>query len=126
MRTITQRRRFGTKFLDRLYAIPDPMRSIDDYYKQRHDDLPLLTTEKLHQEARMVRQRADLEDDEIARWWLGQRLDRVRAELTRRRSAPPKMVPDSRTPGSGGGGDNRRPAQPAGAFEFRGGRVVRR
>lgn len=78
--------RWPAPFVVRLYPLPNPMRSLGDYYRARHEDLPHLDDSDLRAELARVRMRRALEQDAAAAAWLAEREDRLVAELGTRRA----------------------------------------
>ena len=69
------------------YADPDPMRSLEEFERLRHDDLPRLTIEEIDRERGAARLRW-IYDPDPSRWLIDriERLDRERERrLARRR-----------------------------------------
>ena len=73
--------------LERIYAMPRDCRSLEDYDRGRHLDLPGLTDDDLDREAIRVAHRWAYEPDRAPRGWLTERRDAIRAERDRRREA---------------------------------------
>ena len=68
--------------LDRLYELPNETRSLSDWYRLRHLDLPALDDIELACEANRVLSRLSYEDDRGRRAWLNER--RAATEQERR------------------------------------------
>lgn len=68
-----------TTFLDRLYRIPDPNETIEEFDRYYHYDLVGMPLLELKREARNVQRRLDLDDHPAT--WLSQRLDAVRQAI---------------------------------------------
>lgn len=75
---------FSASYLDNLCEMPQPQRSLEDWERRRHLDLPQFTDEQLATEGRQARRRADYDHDEIRRAWFIERIRAVRHELNRR------------------------------------------
>src|SRR3954447_8370073 len=75
--------RAGTPlWLARLYPLPEPLVSIEEFYRSRHADLPGLDTAALFHERYRCRHRAMIEDTPHP--CLHERLDALTRELARR------------------------------------------
>lgn len=75
---------FPDAFLEKIYALPQPMRTIDDWRRLHGQDLQYLDDLALQRERRCVERRLDYEQDVLRRAWLMQRLAAVEAERRRR------------------------------------------
>lgn len=73
--------------LDHLYILPKDTRSLEEYQRARHLDLPDLDSVDLSVEAFRVMSRLAREHDSARRGWLAERRSAVRAEQGRRREA---------------------------------------
>lgn len=80
--------------LARLYELPDPLRSMEDYRRLRHLDLPGIPTALLARERHAVYQRL-MATDPRDPWndWLEGRLLAIEDQLDARRSAPHRVTP---------------------------------
>ena len=72
--------------LDRIYAMPNENRSLDDYHRARHLDLPRLDDLDLVLEERCVLARLAYDGDWGRRAWLIERRGAIQHERRRRRS----------------------------------------
>ncbi len=70
--------------LDRMYAVPNELRSYEDAMRVRHLDLADFSDDALRIEAGRVHLRMLHDADPMARHWLAGRLRAVDAERTRR------------------------------------------
>lgn len=93
------RYRPSPRALARIYEMPRETRTLDDWHRVRHNDLPAFGDAALTIEARRVSARLDVEPDRYVRAWLLARLDAVAAERRRRRAPARPAEPDF---GSGG------------------------
>lgn len=74
--------------IERLYGLPNENRSIDDWYRLRHRDLPAMSDHELDRERTRVRLRAAYEPDRFRLRWLEDRQAAIAAEPRRQRVAP--------------------------------------
>ena len=104
--------RFSDVFLDRILPMPKPIRSIGDWYRQRHQDLDDLTDVELGKEIYLARLRRALDHDPDRCVWLWGREQACRAELDLRRRMPtePQRAVHSCTPAHRERHMNERPA----------------
>jgi hypothetical protein len=114
-------RPFPDAFLERIYPLPKPMRSIEEWQREHHQDLEALDDFTLQRERRCVQHRLDYETDQFVRSWLAVRLTAIDRERgSRRTTTSPDRPP--RPPAAAS-----RPVKDApGGFEYRRGRVVGR
>ena len=122
--------------LDRTYELPNQNRSLEDWHRVRHLDLPLLDAVALDVEAFRVMSRLSCEPDANRRAWLVERRDAVRAERDARRRGSPepdptavvwRAGPASAPQETDDGDSSRREGSPrtgGNHFEYRGGKVV--
>ncbi len=75
--------RYSSRVLDRLYAMPRPCDLHEEWLRQNHLDLPLMTTEELADER--VRLCIRLAYERAPNAWLRDRLARVNAARGARR-----------------------------------------
>lgn len=112
--------------LDAIYRLPVDTNSLNDWERRRHVDLVDLDDLALRVEEAAILRRLGY-DDGLDRGWLGERLDAIDLERTRRRSpaAPAPSAPPAANvrPGSANGHpiSTRRP----GAVVFVGGKAGR-
>src|SRR5918998_1563080 len=71
---------FPEPFLARLYPLPHPLVTLEEFLRFRHEDLADFSDEALAREYRRVRARADLDPDEASRAWLDGRLAAIDIE----------------------------------------------
>ena len=64
---------FSTAYLNRLYPLPRPFLSIEDWQRWWHRDLAGLDLDALWVELRRLRRRLDYEHDRLHRRWLQER-----------------------------------------------------
>lgn len=76
---------FPPSYLDRLYPIPRPMVSLDEWRRLHGHDLELLDDLALLRERRCVVRRCDYEPDTACRAWLTDRLAAIDRERGIRR-----------------------------------------
>ena len=74
------------RWLERLYSLPRPMATIEDWERCRHLDLPMMDADGLELEAHRLRHRLAYDDRPDP--WLLERRNRVHAERSRRRLTP--------------------------------------
>jgi len=122
--------------LDRTYELPNQNRSLEDWHRVRHLDLPSLDAVALDVEAFRVMSRLSCEPDANRRAWLVERRDAVRAERDARRRGSPEQDPTAviwragpaSAPQETGDRDSSRREGPLTTgrnhFEYRGGKVV--
>ncbi len=104
---------FPDGYLSRVYAIPNPFRTREDFDRFHHIDVPLMTDDELAREIRCVWRRLDYEPDAAAAAWLTKRRDAVAAERTRRaRSRRPDEVSGMPHPPRGTDAANLPPSRP--------------
>lgn len=121
---------FPTSLLDRIYSLPNPYRSIDDWFRTRHEDLPGLSDRELTREIRRVSARLDFEWPERGHW-LWARLDACHAEQGKRRASvsDPRQDCSRSRPSYSHPGTGKLASQSKSAnlepFERRGGKLVR-
>lgn len=117
---------FPNSYLEKVCPRPQPLRSLEDWERLHHDDLPHLDDDALAREGRCARLRADLDRDAMRRAWFVGRVAAVGIERTHRRSGTviTTSVNDSSRSrslrGTGGKEQSRRTA----GVQVIGGRVV--
>lgn len=77
--------RFPDRALDRVYRLPDELRSYEEAVRLRHGDLADMPEAALGIEERRVRWRLDLDAAPMRRRWLIRRLAAIASERDRRR-----------------------------------------
>lgn len=80
---------FSLAYLERLYPIPRPMLTLEDWRRAHHLDLADFTEDELRWEYRRVQNRSDYERDPAALAWLRGRLVAIRREHDRRHPGQP-------------------------------------
>ncbi len=100
--------------LDRLYPMPRPTRTIEEWVRLHHRDLPDLSDLDLDREAFAVARRLCRDRDACRVAWLVERRDAVRAERRRRIDPDGRLVAADRrsTPFGGRSAGRGRPASP--------------
>lgn len=78
-------RPFPPAYLDKLYLIPNPTRSLEDHRRLHHRDLDHLDDLAILRERRCVVRRLDYERDRSVEMWLTGRLAAIDRERGRRR-----------------------------------------
>jgi hypothetical protein len=76
-----------SRLLHRVYPMPKDTRSIDDFQRRRHRDIPLMAEEDLEAEVVRTQLRIWMEDDVDNRIWLKERKVEAQAELHQRARA---------------------------------------
>jgi hypothetical protein len=71
---------FSDAYLEKIYPMPRMTRSLEEWYRFRHEDLPGLDDATLAREGRRAQWRADLDADPDRRRWLTERVAAVEAE----------------------------------------------
>jgi len=74
------------RYLDAVYRMPNENRSLDDYYRARHLDVPHLDDLDLVLEERCVLARLSYEGNRECRSWLIARRDAILRERRRRQT----------------------------------------
>ncbi len=80
--------RWPAPFTDRAYPLPRPMRSLADFHRALHTDLPALAADELRGELTRLRLRLAFEREPAARTWLRERERRLVAALRQRGGTP--------------------------------------
>lgn len=75
------------RLLERIYPMPRPALTHEEYQRARHRDLPELDETDLAIEAFRLMSRLAREHDPARRGWLAERREAIRAEQGRRRDA---------------------------------------
>lgn len=97
MQTTIARTTMNAKILERLYPLPNPLRTLEEWEQAHHRDLPTLSDDDLLRDLRCARRRLDYEDDKTAQVWLSERIIRIRQEVASRRAPEPRK-PTPRRP----------------------------
>ncbi|HEV2109534.1 MAG TPA: hypothetical protein VGR16_14840 [Thermomicrobiales bacterium] len=101
------------RLLERIYPMPRPTLTHEEYQRARHLDLPALEATDLDAEAFRVMSRLAREHDSLRREWLSARRQAIRGEQARRRQTdrpaktPATPVPERRPLMPIRGGDRR-------------------
>lgn len=74
----TNNNRMPPPFLARLYPMPHPYLTEDDWYRYQHRDLAAMDATELRREGRRTQLRLDYEYDRHDRAWLTERLAAIR------------------------------------------------
>jgi hypothetical protein len=112
---------FSEAFLERVYAIPQPMLTYEELKRSRHQDLDTLLDRDLLRERRCVQHRLDYDRNPSSRAWLMGRL----TAIDRERGSRHAMTPLARSPRPTAASS--RPVKgPPDGFEYRRGQVVER
>jgi hypothetical protein len=76
--------RFSDTYLNRILDMPRPLRTLEDWQRQRHQDLPYASDDELGREMYLCRHRRALDSDPARGTWLAERETAIRDELRRR------------------------------------------
>lgn len=80
--------------LDSIYKLPCPLRTLEEFQRGRHEDLPYLDDAALDRDLRLVQLRADADTDPAVRAWLLERLSAGDVEKeSRKRQRAQDAVP---------------------------------
>lgn len=96
-------RPFPVSYLERIYPMPRPFVSMDEWRRLHGDDLETFDDGTLDRERRCVQRRLDYEPDASRRAWLGRRIEAIDRERGSRHSQRRTVRPgDRRGPGLAG------------------------